>query len=72
MECNVKSVLGISCLLVYLTCANSQFVASLSDSIEDEDFVCDCVKLIESQDGDTTEPLYCPGYRNLNPVRRPR
>lgn len=72
MECNVKSVFGISFLLVYLTCTNSELVAQLNDSIDDEDVVCDCVKLIESEDGDTAEPLYCPGYLNTNPVRKAR
>lgn len=70
MERNVKSVLRICFLLVYLTYSKSEFVARLADSMEDEGFVCDCIGAIESEDSDTALPMYCPDNRNSNPVRK--
>lgn len=68
MDRNVKKVLSISCLLFYLTLSNS--VTGFGDLFEDDDFVCDCLKMIENEDSEMAEPLYCPDYRNSNPVRR--
>lgn len=71
MGCYVKSVLGISFLLIYLTYSKSEFLARLNaDSMEDEGFVCDCLKAIESVESDTTQPMYCSDNRNLNSVRK--
>lgn len=73
MDCYVKRVLWISSfLLIYLTCSNSEFVARIADSMDDEGFVCDCLKAIESEDSDTTQSMYCPDNRNSNPVRKAR
>lgn len=66
MKLTVESVLSVCLLLIYLTSSKSEFSAS----IDDDDFVCDCLKNIESEDGDgdgdTMHSLYCSDYGKSN------
>lgn len=68
MEINVKVVFSVCFLLINLTSSTSEFLAQFSNSIDDDEFVCDCLRLIESEDadGNTTHPLYCPDYGDSN------
>ena len=64
----MESVLSVCLLLIFLTSSKSEFLAQFSDSIDDDDFVCDCLRTVESEgaDGDTMHPLYCSDYGKSN------